>query len=190
LGNLGALTAPSGIYELTLDAQGSGIQDLQGNALLAGASDRWINGAGDANMDRQFNQLDLVLVLRAMKYLTGQPATWSQGDWNGDGLFNQFDILVTQQTQPPHYLQGPFSSLAAAPDAEPLVGAAAIMGPSSPVDLPAAAAPSPSQADTPIATEAVFAQMGDESSIAGMDWTLTKREQEQSQPPSWELTDP
>jgi hypothetical protein len=39
--------------------------------------------AGDANGDLQFDQLDVVQVLQAGKYLTGQPAGWSDGNWNG-----------------------------------------------------------------------------------------------------------
>ena len=39
--------------------------------------------AGDADMDLKFDQLDVVQVQIAAKYLTGQPATWGEGDWNG-----------------------------------------------------------------------------------------------------------
>ena len=61
---------------------------------------------GDANQDLQFDQLDIVQVVQAEKYLTGLPATWGEGDWNGapggspgnppagDGLFNQLDIVA------------------------------------------------------------------------------------------------
>ena len=40
--------------------------------------------AGDADQDLDFDQLDLVKVQIAGKYLTGQAATWGEGDWNGD----------------------------------------------------------------------------------------------------------
>ena len=62
--------------------------------------------AGDADQDFDFDQLDLVRVQVANKYLTGQAATWGEGDWNGapggspgnpppgDGLFNQMDIIA------------------------------------------------------------------------------------------------
>ena len=68
--------------------------------------------AGDANMDLQFNQLDLVQVQIAAKYLTGQPATWGDGDWDGapggkqgeppagDGQFNQLDIIAALKQRP------------------------------------------------------------------------------------------
>ena len=39
--------------------------------------------AGDADQDLDFDQLDLVQVQIAAKYLTGQAATWGEGDWNG-----------------------------------------------------------------------------------------------------------
>ena len=44
---------------------------------------------GDANYDGTFDQLDIRNVLQSGKYLTGEPADWSEGDWNGDGQFNQ-----------------------------------------------------------------------------------------------------
>lgn len=61
--------------------------------------------AGDADQDFDFDQLDLVRVQIAAKYLTGEPAAWGEGDWNcapggsqgnpplGDGVFNQLDII-------------------------------------------------------------------------------------------------
>ena len=63
---------------------------------------------GDANLDRRYDQLDIVNVLQSAKYLTGQPATWSEGDWTGDGLFDQLDI-VAWRLQSGHYLQGPYA---------------------------------------------------------------------------------
>ena len=77
--------------------------------------------AGDSDQDLDFDQLDLVQVQVAAKYLTGQPATWGEGDWNaapggspgnpppGDGLFNQFDIIAAQQGAT--YLAGPYAAI-------------------------------------------------------------------------------
>ena len=77
--------------------------------------------AGDADQDFDFDQLDLVRVQIAAKYLTGEAATWGDGDWNaapggsqrnppeGDGLFNQLDIVVAQQAG--IYLTGPYSAV-------------------------------------------------------------------------------
>ena len=112
LGNLIGLTGPAGQHELSLIAGGSGIQDSAGNPLAAGTTQSWSNGAGDADENGQFDQLDVVAILQAGKYLTGASATWSEGDFNLDGVFNQFDIILAQQTQPPHYLTGPFAAQA------------------------------------------------------------------------------
>ena len=77
--------------------------------------------AGDADQDLDFDQLDLVKVQIAAKYLTGQAATWGEGDWNGapggepsdpptgDGLFNQFDIIAANLAGT--YLQGPYAAI-------------------------------------------------------------------------------
>ena len=77
--------------------------------------------AGDADQDLDFDQLDLVQVQIAAKYLTGQAATWGEGDWNGapggspgnpptgDGVFNQFDIIAAQIAA--IYLSGPYAAV-------------------------------------------------------------------------------
>ena len=82
---------------------------------------------GDADMDLDFDQLDLVQVQVAAKYLTGQAATWGEGDWNGapggevgippagDGLFNQLDIIAALGAD--IYLKGPYGAIA--PDGRP-----------------------------------------------------------------------
>jgi hypothetical protein len=49
---------------------------------------------GDSNLDRRFDQFDLIKVLQAGKYMTGERATWSEGDWNRDGVFSQQDISL------------------------------------------------------------------------------------------------
>ena len=79
--------------------------------------------AGDADQDFDFDQLELVQVQIAGKYLTGQAATWGEGDWNGapggeqgnpptgDGQFNQLDIIAA--LGPGHYLTGPYAAIGA-----------------------------------------------------------------------------
>ena len=76
--------------------------------------------AGDADQDLDFDQLDLVKVQIASRYLTGQPATWGEGDWNGapggspgdpprgDGVFNQLDIIAAVTAE--NYLSGPYAA--------------------------------------------------------------------------------
>ena len=88
--------------------------------------------AGDADQDLDFDQLDLVQVQVAAKYLSGELATWGEGDWNGapggsqgsppvgDGVFNQLDIVAAQQAG--LYLTGPYAGIQAnglAPVPEP-----------------------------------------------------------------------
>ena len=76
--------------------------------------------AGDSDQDFDFDQFDLIKVQVAAKYLTGQPATWGEGDWDGapggrhgsppagDGFFSQPDIIAA--LSPAHYLTGPYAS--------------------------------------------------------------------------------
>lgn len=79
--------------------------------------------AGDADMDLDFDQLDLVQVQIAAKYLTGNPASWGEGDWNGapggspgappvgDGLFDQRDVIAALAAG--KYLTGPYAAIQA-----------------------------------------------------------------------------
>ena len=81
---------------------------------------RLLKLAGDADQDLDFDQLDLVQVQQAGKYLTGQVATWGEGDWNGapggspgypsagDGVFNQLDIVAAQQAA--KYMTGSYAA--------------------------------------------------------------------------------
>jgi len=71
---------------------------------------------GDSNEDGQFDQDDLGLLLPAGKYMTGQPATWAEGDWTGDGLFDQRDIVAALRSD--SYVQGAVAVLSADSDAE------------------------------------------------------------------------
>ena len=76
--------------------------------------------AGDADQDLDFDQLDLVRVQIAGKYLSGELATWGEGDWNGapgglqgsppagDGLFNQLDIVAALRSGV--YLTGAYAA--------------------------------------------------------------------------------
>lgn len=73
--------------------------------------------AGDADLDLDFDQTDLIQILRAKKYLTGLPATWGEGDWNvspdgpplvGDGIFDQEDLVAALMTN--NYLMGSYAA--------------------------------------------------------------------------------
>ena len=73
-------------------------------------------------MDLKFDQLDLVRVQVAAKYLTGQSASWGDGDWDGapggepgnppagDGQFDQVDIIAALASGV--YLTGPYATVA------------------------------------------------------------------------------
>ena len=77
--------------------------------------------AGDADQDLDFDQLDLVMVQIAAKYLTGQAATWGEGDWDGgpggepgnpptgNGTFDQLDIIAALNAG--KYLTGPYAAI-------------------------------------------------------------------------------
>ena len=106
--------------------------------------------AGDADQDFDFDQFDIIKVQQSAKYLTGQPATWGDGDWNGapggsqgdppagDGLFDQLDIIASLATG--NYLNGPYAALQAGGDEtdeqtslvyDPMTGELAVDAPAS-----------------------------------------------------------
>ena len=107
-------------YSIALPAERVRAQYLAATGGAGGGEPRL--QAGDANQDLEFNQLDLVQVQIAAKYLTGNPATWGEGDWNGapggkqgdpppgDGQFNQLDIVSALGAN--IYLTGPYAALA------------------------------------------------------------------------------
>jgi hypothetical protein len=107
-----------------------GLSQEQIRAIFNGSDPGGINVAprlqpGDADMDLDFDQLDLVRVQVAAKYLTGLAATWGEGDWNGgpggqqgsppagDGVFNQLDIIAALGAGV--YLRGPYAAVAPSP---------------------------------------------------------------------------
>ena len=47
--------------------------------MVQGETSKLINGPGDSNGDREFNQFDLILVLQGGKYITGQPGDLESG---------------------------------------------------------------------------------------------------------------
>ena len=49
---------------------------------------------GDSTYDGEFSSADFVAVFTTAKYETGQPATWTEGDWNGDGVFGSADFVT------------------------------------------------------------------------------------------------
>jgi len=49
---------------------------------------------GDNDLNGQFTSNDLVRTLSSGLYETGRPASWPDGDWTGDGLFNSSDMVA------------------------------------------------------------------------------------------------
>ena len=95
-------------------------EPLEPDLFLLNAGDPVLR-AGDADMDLDFDQLDLVQVQIAAKYLTGQPATWGEGDWDGapggspgdpppgNSMFDQLDIISALAADT--YLSGPYGAV-------------------------------------------------------------------------------
>ena len=69
---------------------------------------------GDADVDGDTDMFDIILVFQAGKYLTGEEALWAEGDWDGDRLFDQDDVVKALQDgafQPVfEQLFGPFAN--------------------------------------------------------------------------------
>lgn len=47
----------------------------------------------DSNCNGRFDQSDIDQVIERRKYLANQDASWADGDWNGDGRFDQLDLV-------------------------------------------------------------------------------------------------
>ena len=88
----------------------------------AAAQEATLLQAGDSDRDVDFDQFDLILTLQSAKYLTGQTATWGDGDWNGapheqgdpgnppagNGMFDQADLDAALGNR--LYLTGPYGT--------------------------------------------------------------------------------
>jgi hypothetical protein len=118
----------SGAMQFSLDLPAGGCATLGldfvggslSNAAFASATVPRLQ-PGDADQDLDFDQLDLVQVQVAAKYLTGQAATWGDGDWDGapggeqgnppagDGKFDQLDIIAALSGG--FYLTGPYAAI-------------------------------------------------------------------------------
>jgi hypothetical protein len=95
LGNLSAVTAAIGNYQLTLLTAGSGVSDLAGNALAAGGNVTWQTSlpiAGDFNRDRVVDSADFAILLAHIGMRSG--ATFEMGDANYDGVIDILDLNI------------------------------------------------------------------------------------------------
>ena len=68
-----------GVFDATLTADE--VLDIFENGIGGGGGGTLLF-PGDSDQNLRFDQLDLVQVQIAAKYLTGQAATWGEGDWN------------------------------------------------------------------------------------------------------------
>jgi hypothetical protein len=75
-------------YDLNADAR---VNEGDVNVWVKDLFDSWI---GDANLNREFNSSDLILVLASGTYESGGQAVWSTSDFNGDGLANSSDLVA------------------------------------------------------------------------------------------------
>ena len=120
---------------------GSYAGDINGDGTidLLGGVQQWIDGAtslphisqsfipdilqpGDANRDFYFDESDLIMVAKAGKLGSDQPASWSEGDWDaapsqvkfhpptGDQLFDDHDLTKSLETG--LYRSGAYSQFA------------------------------------------------------------------------------
>jgi hypothetical protein len=110
------------IDDLTMQSAGGqnpAAYDLNGDQLVNGddvnvwISDLYNSYSGDLNLDKEFNSGDLVNMLAAGTYETGQPSKWSTGDFNGDGVTNSGDLVTALAGG--GYEQGP-KGVAAVPE--------------------------------------------------------------------------
>ena len=73
-----------------------GLGDLAANWVAQPATPAVVDFAvripGDADEDGHVDRMDMVRVLQSGKFVSGEPAVWADGDWNGDGVFDYADL--------------------------------------------------------------------------------------------------
>jgi hypothetical protein len=105
--------------------QNPGAYDLNGDNLVNGddvnvwISDLYKSYPGDLNLDKEFSSADLVDMLAAGTYESGQPSKWSTGDFNGDGITNSGDLVTALAGG--GYEQGPMQAVASVPEPSSLL---------------------------------------------------------------------
>jgi hypothetical protein len=82
----------SGAHPSVFDLDADGLVDLQDlNVLVHELVVTWF---GDADCDGEFNAADINAVFASGKYNTGESASWHEGDWNADLVFDKKDLMV------------------------------------------------------------------------------------------------
>ena len=84
-----------GLYNNNFDLDYDGDVDINDRGIMVHQvlESRW----GDANLDGVYTTADMTAMFGGGKYETGQYATWSQGDFDGDGLFTSSDLILALQ---------------------------------------------------------------------------------------------
>jgi hypothetical protein len=91
-GDLDAMAAAIVAKDPSLDLNGDRMTDFTDRMVWVHELKKtWF---GDANLDGEFNSQDLVSVFQAGKFETRSAATWSEGDWNADQVFDSGDFVV------------------------------------------------------------------------------------------------
>lgn len=121
-GDLDLLANGQATNDKAYDLDGSNSTDFTDRLIwVRDLKNSWI---GDSDLNGQFNTADFVSVFQAGKFETGQSATWTEGDWNGDKLFSTADFVAAFQDG--GFEQGPRAAVSAVP--EPAASAALLMG--------------------------------------------------------------
>ena len=100
--------------------------DLNGDALVDSddvqvwIEDLFESWVGDANLDKEFNSGDLVVVLSSGTYEAKTPSIWSSGDFNGDGVTDSGDLVAALSGG--GYEVGPRASVASVPEPTGICG--------------------------------------------------------------------
>jgi hypothetical protein len=92
VGDLDLLASAMMANDPSFDLDGDGDADLADRT-------HWVEVlantySGDVDLNGEFNSSDMVQVFIAGKYETGQPATWAEGDFNGDKVFDSGDLVT------------------------------------------------------------------------------------------------
>jgi hypothetical protein len=114
-----ALEIRGGSLDLTFDVNSDGVVDTFDRQY-------WVEELrntyfGDANLDGEFNSLDLVTVFQAAEYEDAADgnSTWRTGDWNGDGDFSSRDLVLAFQSG--GYETGPRAATHSVPEPKNVV---------------------------------------------------------------------
>ncbi|MCA9212209.1 MAG: hypothetical protein KDB27_04015 [Planctomycetales bacterium] len=112
--DLQAVAISSGLNEVAFDLNADGLVDISDRIRLVEGQDFLNTFLGDSTLDGEFSSADLVAVFQSAKYETGELASWSEGDWNGDMMFSSRDLVAAFQSS--GYENGPRQSAVAVPE--------------------------------------------------------------------------